>query len=605
LDHDPLTNIDVVSHARSAAYVTDFDPSKQYHITRSEFVSNSRLSIPQLPFLKVYVDFRNEHRSGEYQARTLSKCSACHVVAKSRSINNFNRDLTIGTAVRIGKSNIDYSYTHNQFKENDAAPTNHYLLAQHPEKMIPVFNARLGVGSDTVLPFDEIPDSTKDTHLVQAAVPVSQNMTFTAQYLTATVENTSANLKWKTNSFAGGFSTRLGKNGFFNIRFRQIEIDNDTIFVDVSEPLDIAGPNVGLTYAGAYGVGSFDFFRYSALSRKVFDLDATFRYKLTKSLRLRLGYEYKTVNRDHYDVGDTKSSTFKGKITFKPVKQFKLTVEGKFKSITDPFSNLKGGVAPLLQTTAYPNFFVGTQFFQWHEAREVNLTNFPESVNEIKGGFVWSPSSKFALNGSILVRSEENDSINYTGAKWSRDMTQYGVNMWFAPSKKFISSLSYYNYANNYSSLFAIAVIEGCGAGIIGGMTGTLTDMMDYDIENQTFLVNFSYLASKTFTLHCNFNYNLSKSMIKELVIDTSQVPYLPGNAATALNFDAYGGIADYSALEMKQMIAELGFKYNLSKTWALFGSFYYYFYDDIAEYLFTDTTGKNYSFTAGFTWSN
>ncbi|MCK4762702.1 MAG: MtrB/PioB family outer membrane beta-barrel protein [Candidatus Aminicenantes bacterium] len=605
LDHDPLTNIDVVSHARSAAYVTDFNPTDQYHITRYLLESSTQITIPKLSFLKIYVDYRNEHRSGEYQARTLSKCSACHVVAKSRSINNLNQDIRIGGVFSFGKASIDYSFTNNTFTERDAAPTNHYLKVEHPEKMIPVFTSRIGVGDDQVLPFDGIPDSKKNTHLVKAAVPVAKNSTLSAQFVNAAVENTTANLRWKTNSLAGAFSSRIGRKGFFNIRFRQIKIDNDSVFVDINEPLDIGGPNVGFTYAEVSGVGTFDFIRNSALSRSVFDIDANLRYKLAKTLRLRLGAEYKQVKREYYDVGNTKSTTFKGKLTFKPVKGLKFNLGGMFRSISDPFANLYGGVAPAQQTVAYDNPFVGVQFFQWHADRRATLTNFPESVKEIKGGAFWGPSAKFAVSGHFLIRNEDNDNLNLTGAVWSRDLTQWSVNMWFALGKKFPVSATYYSYKNKYDSLFAIAALEGCGAGIIGGMTGTLTDMMGYDIETQTILVNFSYMAGKKFSLHCSFNYNDSISEMKDLIIDISQVPYLPGSEATALNFDDYGGVAEYSKLDMKQMIAELGFKFALSKKWYLNGAFYYYFYDDIAEYLFTDTTGKSYSFFAGFTYVN
>lgn len=604
LDHDPLTNIDVVSEARSAAYVTNMDPDKQYHITRHEIVSRTQLVIPQLPFLKLYVNYRNEHRTGEYQARTLSKCSTCHIVAKSRSINNYNTDIQIGSAVRIGKSNIDYSYTHNRFEEKDAAPTNHYLKVQHPELSSPVFTSRITVGDDIALPFDAIPESKKDTHLVKAAFPISDAATFTAQYVNSTVKNMGADLQWESSSFAGGFSTRFGNKGFFNVRFQQIKITNDTIFIDLNEPLDVGGPNVGLTYAQAVNIGTFDFTRFSALSRTVWDIDANFRYRLAKSLRLRLGYEFKNIQREHYDVEDTKSHTFKGKLTYRPVKELKLTFDGKIKSITDPFANIKGGVAPPLQTTAYPNPFVGVQFFRWHEQRQATLTNFPESLKEIKGKINWHPSAKFALSGNILYRTEENDNLSLTGASWSRDMTQWSLNMWAAPSEKFPISLTYYNYRNKYNTLFAIAVLEGCGAGIIGGMTGTLIDMMAYDIESQTFLANFNLMASKKFLLFCNFNYNISNAMIEDLFLDTSQVAYIPGNAKTELNFDNYGGIAEYSKLDMKQMIAQVGFKYALNKNWALNGAFYYYFYDDIAEYLY-NTEGKSYSFYAGFTWTN
>lgn len=605
LDHDPLTNIDVISEARSGAYVENFNPHDQYHITRNEFVSSTRLSIPQLPFVKLYVDFRYENRKGEYQARTLSKCSACHLVAKSRAINNSNSDIRIGGFVRIGKSNIDYSYTHNQFKEKEPAPTNHYLLVEHPELSVPVFTSRITVGSDQVLPFDEIPESKKDTHLVRTTIPVSKSSMITAQYVNSTVKNITSDLQWETSSFAGGFSTRLGKKGFFNVRIQQIKVTNDSILIDLNEPVDVAGPNVGKTYAEAYGWGSFDWVRSSSLNRTVWDIDANFRYRLSRQVRLRLGYEYKNIQREYTDVEETQSSTFKGSLRFRPVKEVKFTVEGMYRTITDPFANRRGGVAPLQQTTAYPNPFVGRQFIQWHQDRQATLTNYPESVTQIKGRVNWHPSAKFALNGNILYRTEKNDNLNYTGASWNRDMTQWGVDMWLAPSPKFPITASYYNNMNNYDSLFAIAALEGCGAGIIGGMTGTLTDMMGYDIDNQTVLVNFHYVASKKLSLFCGFNYNQSMAEIVDLVIDTSQVPFLPGNVKTALNFENYGGIAEYSKLDMKQMIAELGFKVALTKKLMINGAFYYYFYDDIAEYLFTDTTGKSYSFFAGFTWSN
>ncbi len=603
LDHDPLTNMDTVSHARSAAYFTDFNPNDQYHITRSEFVSKTRITIPSIPFLKIKVDYRNEHRSGSYQARTLSKCSACHVVAKSRSIDNYNKDIMIGSSISIGKSNLDYSFTNNQFKENGAAPTNDFLKVEHPEKIIPVFDSRIGVGNDETLSFDNIPESKKNTHLIKAAIPVSEKSTISGQFSSSKVENMITSLKWKSSSIAGGFSTRFGKKGFFNLRVKHLNIDNDSVFVDIAEPVDVAGPGVGQTYAGYYGAGTFDYTRYSSLSRQVLGINANFRYRLNKKLRLRLGIEYKNEERDNFIVDITKTTTMKGQLSFRPSKQLKITLDGKFKSISDPFSNLNGGIAPLQQDVAYNNPFSGVQFFQWHADRRANLTNFPEGVNEFKGRIHWGPSSKFAINANFLMRDEKNDNINYTGASWERSMTQWGINMWAAITDKMPLSVSYYNYQNDYRSIFAIAALEGCGAGIVGGMTGTLTDMMGYNIDTQTVLVNLGYYASKKLSLHCNLNYNNSSSSMNDLALNESDVPFLPGSEATALDFDNYGGVTEYSKLEMKQMIGELGINYALSKKWVLNAAVYYYFYDDIAQYLFTDTEGKSYSFYAGFTW--
>lgn len=604
LDHDPLTNMDVVSHARSATYADDFNPDDQYHITRHELISRTRISVPSLPFLKIYVDYRDEQRKGQYQARTLSHCSACHVVAKSRSLDSSNRDFRLGGIVRMGKSVLDYSFTQNKFKDQGAVPTNQYLLVQHPEKKVPVFNARIGYNNDEEAPFDFIPESRKNTHVVKAAVPVSQAATITAQYVNSTVKNHTSGLEWTSNSFAGSFSTRLGKRGMFNIRLQHIKIENDSIFIDIMEPVDVAGPKAGMTYGEAYGA-VFDFTRYSALSRTVWDISANLRYRLSKPLRVKLGYRFKKVDREFYDVDDTQTHTFKAAFKYRPVKQVKFNLEGMVQSAKDPFANVKAAVAPAQQTTAYTNPFVGVQFFQWHMDRRATLTNYPESVYQVKGGFNWSPSASFALNGNVLYRTEENDNLELSGASWNRDMTQWGINMWAAPSPKMPITASYYCYQNKYDSLFAIAALEGCGAGIVGGMTGTLTDMMGYDIDTQTVMVNVHYSASKSLSFFCGLNYNKSTSELNELALDTSQLDYIPGSGATALDFDDFGGVAEYSKLDMKQMIAELGFNYSLSKQWKLNGTFYYYLYDDMAQYLYTDTSGKSYSFFAGFTWAS
>ncbi|MEN8153715.1 MAG: GSU2204 family CXXCH-containing (seleno)protein [Acidobacteriota bacterium] len=607
LDHDPLTNMDVVSHARSAAYAEDFNPTDQYYINRSEFVSNSQISLPMLPGVKFYVKYRNEQRTGMYQARTLSKCSACHVVAKSRSINSYNKDVQIGTKIRIGKGNIDYSFTNNRFKERNSAPQSYYLKIEHPEKIVPVFTSRIGIGNEESLSFDNIPESKKDTHLLKASIPVAKN-TFFAQYVNSQVKNLNANLKWNSSSFGGSYSGRLGNKGFFNVLFLYQKIDNDSIFIDIVEPLDVTTGNVGKTYAdGILGIGTFDFTRLSALSRSVLDLKANFRYKLSKSLKLRLGYEYENVERDNFEVSNTKSSTVKGRISFKPAKQFKLVLDGKFATISDPFANLKGGIAPAVQLykTTSPLLPDSTQFYYWHMAREGTMTNYPEGINEIKGRIHWGPSSKFALNGNFLIRKEDNDDLVTTGASWNRDLFQWGIDMWASLSKKMPLSISYYNYSNTYSTLFAIPVIEGCGAGIIGGMPGTLTDMMDLETQTKTLLVNLSYWASKKFTLFANFNYNNSSSIMKNLALNESDVPFLPGSGGTALDFNNMNDTAEYSKLDMKQIITQFGLNYKLSKQWWMNGSFYYYLYDDYAKYLYTDTTGKSYSFYIGFTWKN
>lgn len=606
LDHDPLTNIDVISEARSAAYAEDFNPTDQYYLKRTEFVSKTQLSLPLVPGVKFYVHYRDEQRQGMYQARTLSKCSACHVVAKSRSINSYNRDVEIGTNIRVGKSNIDYSYTANQFRERNAAPQYLYLENQHPENMSKVFTARIGIGDNENLPFDVVPESKKGTHLLKAAIPLTKDKVFSAQYTGSTVENVNSNLQWKSNAFAGAFTARFGKKAFFNAVVMYQKIDNDSVFVDINERLDIGGPYVGKTYAEVFDyLDTFDWTRYSSLSRTVMDFKTNFRYKFSKKFKLRLGFDYKDIDREYFEVMNTKKATFKARVTLKPADKFNVVLDGKFSTLTDPFANLKGGISQGVQLYALSSPLAPTavQFYTWHLAREGTMTNYPEKISELRGRFHWGPSSKFSLNANLLYKAEDNDNLVTSGASWNRELFQWGTDLWVLLSKKFSFSATYYNYSNTYSTLFAIAALEGCGGAIIGGMPGTITDMMDLDVRTKTLLLNLSYWASKKLTLYANFSYNNSSSVIQNLELDSNQLPYLPGSTATALNFDNYGDTAEYSELDMKQVITQLGINVMLSKNWWLNGSFYYYLYDDYTQYLYTDTTGKSYSFYLGFTW--
>ncbi len=605
LDHDPLTNIDVISEARSGAYADDMNPNDQYYMKRTEFVSKTQLSVPMVPGLKFYVHYRDESRKGMYQARTLSKCSACHVTAQSRSINSYNRDIKIGTNIRLGNSNVDYSYTANTFKEMDDAPLNYYLTNQHPENSSFVFTSRIGVGDAEYLPFDVVPESKKGTHLLKAAVPFNDTKVLSAQYVGATVENVNQNLKWKSNAFAGAFTARLGKKAFFNAIVNYQKIDNDSVAIDINERVDIGGPYIGQTYADRFDFDTFDWTRFSSLSRTVIDVKAGFKYKFSKKFKFQLAYNYEDIDREFYDVLNTTKNTFKVKFTMKPADKLKVVFDGKYSSIKDPFANLNGGIAPAAQlyATTSPLAPTATQFYIWHMMREGTMTAFPESVTELKGRIHWNPTSKFALNANVLYKTEDNDNLVTTGASWNRDLFQWGVDLWAMISQKAYFSATYYDHSNVYSTMFAIAALEGCGGAIIAGQPGTLTDMMDLDNSNQTLLLSLHYNASKKLSMHMNFNYSKSGSVIKELSLDENQVPYLPGSGGIALDFDDYGDIADYSELNMEQMVAQFGLNYELNKNWTLNGSVYYYIYDDIAEYLFTDTTGKSYSFYVGVTW--
>ena len=595
LGNDPLTNLDVTSEARSGVFHTNFDPAKEYNITRSEFTSETNISIPSIPFLDLYANYRNEHREGRYQARTLSKCSSCHVVAKTRDINSSNKDYQLGGGLNFGAVNLDYSYTNRQFRESEPAPSHTYLKKLHPEKVIPVFDSRIQYDMvDGALPFDVIPDTDKQTHLVKAQAPITEFATVSAHYVNSNVKNRLSNLEMDSSSFAGGISARVGKKGIFNARFSHIRIRNDSVYIDVIEPVDVAGPNAGKTYAEAYPTfGEADWTRNSALSRKTLDFDTSFRYRLSKIAKFRLNYEYKKIDRDFYDVAETQSHTFKGGFDVKPNRQWKFTLNGRLQFNTDPFTNLKAGVAPEVQNFGVDNPFSGNQFYVFHEARDANLTNIPTDVQEIKAIVSWSPSYRMSISGNILYRDEKNDKLNYSS--WSNDTLNYGVTLWLAPQDRLSLTGAYYFYGEKLNTLFAIPVLEGCGGGIIGGFPGTLIDPIDYDIDTHTVFVNGNYIINDQVSLFANVTYNNTAAKMKNLDLDTSQLDWIPAVPVSPFEFEDISEAVNYSDLDMKQLITEFGCDFTINTSWALKGVVSYYLFDDLAPYLY-DTTGSVWS---------
>jgi hypothetical protein len=604
LDHDPLVNMDTVSEARSGVFHTDHNPMDQYQITRSEFVSESTLTIPSVSFLKFYADIRNEHRKGEYQARTLSKCSSCHVVAKSRPIDNDNRDYKLGTNVRVGNAIFDYSYTKREYRENEPAPTNTYLRTLHPEKVIPVFDSRISYDSrDGALPFNEIPDTDKQTHLISANVPLSDSAVVSAHYVNSNVKNNSTNLRTDSNSLAGGFSARVGKKGLFNARFRRISIKNEDVFIDIVEPVDAAGPNAGKTYAEAYPTfGEADYTRYSSLSRITWDFDAGFKYRFSRKTKLRLNYDYKRIEREHFEIATTNSHTFTGYFTFKPVREWKFVLKGLARITDNPFTNLYTGIAPLVQDFAVDNPFSGYQFYDFHRAREAHLTSLPTDVLEGKGIITWNPNFRFSLSADIRYRDETNNKLNFS--TWDSNTLSTGFNFYWLPANKVSITGSYNFYGEKLNSLFAIPVLEGCGGGIIGGFPGTLTDVTNYDIDTHTALVNLTYTASDQFSFWGSLTYNDSLAEWSDIMLDTSQVPFIPQVPVSPFEFEDLSEVVDYSKLKMKQIVSDVGASFAFSDQWSLKGVLTYYFYDDLSQFLFTDTGGNSVGFYLAAVWN-
>jgi len=596
LGHDTMFNLDTASLARSGVSHEDFNPTDEYNINYSEVNAMAKLRIPQISFVDFYAGVRNQHRSGQYQARTLSKCSSCHVVGKTRSINNDNTDYKLGTNVRVAKASFDYSYTLREYRENEAAPTNTYLKKLHPEASSPVFDSRIQYDSvDGALPFNVIPDTNKNTHLVKLSVPIADSSILSGHYSNSRIENLMTNYKMDTSSLAAGFSMLVGRRGVFNARVNRISIKNDNVFVDTVEPVDVAGPYAGQTYAEAYPTfGSADWTRKSTYNRETIDFDTSFKYRFSAKTKARLTYEFKKIDRDNYEIKTTTRHTVVGRFDWKPSRQWKFAFKGTLRATDQPFTNLYTAAAGVVQDYGVPNPFAGQQFYDFHRAREAHLTNQPTDVQEAKGIITWNPNYRFSLTVDARYRWEKNDALNFS--VWSNDIINPGVNLWWTPANRLNITATYYYYAEKMKSLFAMPVLEGCGGGIIGGFPGTLTDMVDYDIDTHTVFFKLDYVASEKISLFGTFTYNYSLAKMANLILDENQLDNIPAVPPSPFDFEGVSEVVEYSNLKMGQAVTDLGILYSFNRNWAtrLVGT--YYHYDDLAPYLYNET-GKAFSF--------
>jgi len=297
------------------------------------------VTIPGAEALKVSAGYHRDVRNGHDYGITASKCSNCHLEAKLRPIDQVTDELRVGARVEQARWAIDYQYRHRTFEEREAAPTNLYDDPLHPASLAPVFGNRISYSTaDGELPFFEIADTTKSSHLLRGRVtlPAEVKLTGNYSYIDTTNDNTgveSTSQGWKGRAI---IPVRKGMN--FQVTARGYEIEVDDFFVDIVETVSAAGPTAGRTYQEFYPeVGQIDFLRKSALNRSPTEFIVDFNYKPFARTSLLVGYEHETLDRDNFDVERTVTDVFKLKFNTRFGRRVKSRTTFESAWIDDPF----------------------------------------------------------------------------------------------------------------------------------------------------------------------------------------------------------------------------------------------------------------------------
>jgi hypothetical protein len=488
LDHDNLNHL-LASLARSGEgatlYHTDFNASDNYGITRSEWKNQAKLNIPMVPGLSFAFNHRFEERKGMDQARTMSKCSACHVVGMSKDISETTNEWNPSVNYRIGPISMNYDFMYRSFNSGSDVPENLYFEAQNPGAAPGTnsdFGARLQYDyDDGYLPFSRTPDSEKWSHKIKVKADLPADNTVNLGYVYSKAKNNDSDtgdsalygdvgeeLKVDYWALNGGWHWKVNKKMAFTLKGKYHDMDASEVGVDVRDTEDVIAGTYQ-TYADYLGT-DFDFTRYSAYDEDEYSLDADFAWKILKDLNLKLGYELEYLNREnaeyHYVTDDTTTHKFSIGSKWRPVMGLRVTADYAFTYVDDPYV-FHDAMCPSWEeaqalgfNNVPPNYSTESWYSKYvYGVRTMDRSNQPETVHDIKLKTYWMATSKINTNVHMHYKISENGDVG--GNDWEQDMFNGGLNVMYTPFTKLAINFGYNYFYDKYEAMFCSAFYNG------------------------------------------------------------------------------------------------------------------------------------------------
>jgi hypothetical protein len=244
------------------------------------------------------------------------------------------------------------------------------------------------------------------------------------------------------------------------VRYYNIEVDD--IFVDIKEPVSLAGPTAGRTYAQFYtDFGSPDFLRQSVRSRTPLTFDLELAWRPMKGTNLLIGYEREQLERDHFEVEETTTDMFKLNLRSRFVKNLRLQLRWEEGWIDNPFAHIHGAIPAVVQPGPSPGAtpFFGLQYYAMYDARQANLTNFADRTRLVLPRLTWSPNARTSVNFSYRYRDMTNDSLNFSD--WSRTIQSPSISLWFAATNHLHITTGYNYLRDEARALWSVLAFDG------------------------------------------------------------------------------------------------------------------------------------------------
>jgi hypothetical protein len=440
LVHDRLLNLGGTISEVKVTDGTDLDPDGRYGIRYAVFRNQTELALPGAKWLVVSADYNQQWRKGNRQSKSVSHCSTCHVQARPRDVDETTRDIGVTARANFHNWTILGRFQNRKFS-NDADPTlTQYTLAEHPSLRTPVFNDRISYDAkDGVLEYGSVPAVEKKTGKVEVSNADLGGFNFSAAGVFSGIKNrnTGNTMDYKGGSF--NLAKRIGARARVSVRARGYTVDNDDVFVDINEPVAVAGPYAGMTYREKWGFVP-DFTRQSAANRNVTEFQGRFHYRLPHRSHFSATYKMRHLDREYYQVAPGETSTTEHKVrlaySVRPSRRAQFRASAIFAGITDPFMSLNAACQDVMQPFSVPSPLAptSTQYYLLHDSRLADMTSSPSRYTEIKLGGSFRFGGNAIASASYRWWDGDNDTLDLTD--WSRSLHSLTATVNWMPLKR-------------------------------------------------------------------------------------------------------------------------------------------------------------------------